>query len=280
MFGPGFVTHIVEPATMGSPAFVTNSVTATGQLLLTHTVAFNAAFASIQLALGAGLLWRRTAKAALAGSVVWALAVWWFGESFGMLLSGMANPLTGAPGAALLYVLIAALAWPRSPRPGWEAGRGLLAARWTRVTWLVLWGGLAALTFQPQLRAPGALRAAIGGLARGEPGWLAAADRVVAGALGSAGPVPVMIFGVVLAAIAIGIFHRATVRPVLVLAAVTALVIWVAGENFGGILTRSGTDPNTGLLLLMLVAACWPARLADEEIATRGTRGCDGGTGR
>ncbi len=244
---------------MGSPAIVANSVTATGQLLLSHTVLFNAAFASIQLALGAGLIWRRTARAALAGTIIWAIAVWWFGETFGMLLSGMASPLTGAPGAALLYALIAVLAWPRP-------GSGVTARPWARLIWVAIWGGFAVLMFQPQVRAPGALSASVGGLARGEPGWLAAADHAVAGFLGPAGLIPAGVFALIFAVIAVGIFCRAAARPVLVLAAVVATAIWVAGENFGGILTGSGTDPNTGLLLFLLIAAYWPARLADQEI--------------
>ena len=35
---------------------------------------------TIQLALAAGLLCRPTVRAALAGTVAWALAVWWLGE--------------------------------------------------------------------------------------------------------------------------------------------------------------------------------------------------------
>ncbi len=123
MFGRGFVTQIVDPTTMGSPAVIANSVTASGQVILAHAVLFNAAFAAVQLALAIGLFWRRTTRAALAGTIVWGLAVWWLGESFGMLFSGSASPLTGAPGAALLYVLLAVLAWPRRPASGRVTGR-------------------------------------------------------------------------------------------------------------------------------------------------------------
>ena len=43
---------------------------------------------------------------------------------------------------------------------------------------------------------------------------------------------------------------------------VLALVIWVFGENFGGLLTGQATDPNTGPLLILLAAAYWPLRRA------------------
>jgi hypothetical protein len=40
-------------------------------------------------------------------------------------------------------------------------------------------------------------------------------------------------------------------------AAVIGAVIWLT-EDFGGILTGQGTDPNTGLLLIVIAAAFWP----------------------
>ena len=68
---------------------------------------------------------------ALAASVVWALGVWWFGEGLGGVLNGVASPLNGAPGAVIIYALLAVLLWPadraawphRSPRPGRWARR-------------------------------------------------------------------------------------------------------------------------------------------------------------
>jgi hypothetical protein len=44
-----------------------------------------------------------------------------------------------------------------------------------------------------------------------------------------------------------------------VLAVVVAAFIWVVGENFGGIGAGSGTDPNSGPLLMLLAVAYWPA---------------------
>jgi hypothetical protein len=277
MFGRGFVTQIIDPSAMGSPATVANSVSASGQVILAHPALFNTGFAVVQLAIALGLFWRRTARAALAGVIIWGLAVWWLGESFGMLFSGSASPLTGAPGAALLYVLLAVLAWPHKPASGRVTGRkpsartslaqsGIPGRRWSLVLWVVIWGGFAALMLQPQVRAPGALRAAVGGMASGQ-NLLASLDRSAAGLLGSAGLVPALIFAVVFAVIAIGLFVPGAARPVLVLAAVLAVAIWVIGENFGGLASGSATDPNTGPLLLLLVAAYWPRRSADGEVA-------------
>ena len=55
-------------------------------------------------------------------------------------------------------------------------------------------------------------------------------------------------------------------RAVVLLAAAVAVLIWVVGENFGGILAGSGTDPNTGPLLVLLAAAYWPRRAAVDGV--------------
>jgi hypothetical protein len=232
--------------------------------VLAHPAIFNAAFATIQLALAIGLLWRATTRLALAASIVWGLGVWWLGEALGGLLAGNANPVTGAPGGALLYVVIAVLAWPR--RPGDTADRladsvaagSRIGRGWAQVIWAVLWAALAGLVLQPGVRAPGVLRGAIGGQAAGEPGWIAALDRWAASAIGSHPFAISLSLAIIFLVIAGGIFVPAATRPVLILSALAALAIWVVGEDFGGILTGQGTDPNTGPLLILLAAAYWP----------------------
>ena len=92
----------------------------------------NTIFATIQLLLGLGIAFRPTVRVALAASVAWSLGVWWFGEGLGGVLSGGASPLNGAPGAVILYALLAVLLWPadrgagRRPSPR----RGRWARPW------------------------------------------------------------------------------------------------------------------------------------------------------
>jgi hypothetical protein len=290
MFGRGFVNQILVPASMGSPAGVSGPALAFARLVLHAPAAWNAAFAITQLLLGAGLLWRPTVRAALAGSVVWALAVWWFGEGLGGVLSGMASPLTGAPGAVILYALLAVLAWPvtrtvqaspvqaspvqattvqTSPVQARTEGADLrdagpvvagspLGLTGARVAWLVLWGSFAYFILQAANRAPGAVRATFAGLAAGEPGWIAAMDRGIAGAASGHGLAISIGLAVVFVAAGLGVLRPATTRPALLLSVIVALAIWVLGENFGEIATGQGTDPNTGLLLVALAAAFWP----------------------
>jgi hypothetical protein len=69
-----------------------------------------------------------------------------------------------------------------------------------------------------------------------------------------------VLLAAVFAVIAAGILVPATTRPVLALAIVVGLAIWIVGENLGGMLTGMATDPNTGPLLILLAAAYWPPR--------------------
>ncbi len=260
MFSRAFPATIISASAAGSPGLVRRPVVLAGHLMQHDIVAANATFATIQLALAAGLLWRQAVRAALAGTVGWSLSVWWLGESLGGVFTGAASPLTGAPGAALLYALLAVLAWPArtsgSP-PASVADGSPLGARWSRLAWLILWVGSSYLVLQAPDRTPGALRASIAGLAAGEPGWIAAMDRAAAAAAGPATLLPVLL-AAAFYVIGVAIFLPAAVRPALALAMVIAAAIWVIGENFGGILTGQATDPNTGPLLALVALAYWP----------------------
>jgi hypothetical protein len=296
MFSRSFATKIISGSAAGSPGPVAAPVRLASHLMLHNIVAWNAAFATCQLALGAALLWRPTAKAGLAGTVVWSAAVWWLGESLGGILTGAASPLTGAPGAAILYGLVALLAWParlgdrRPPgsgesrpagggdgRPAGSGGRalasvadgGLLGARWSKALWLLLWAGFACLMLQARNRAPGAVRAIIASLAAGEPRWVAAMDHAAAAAAGHAGPLVPAVLAAAFAAIGIAIFIPAAVRPALMLSIILALASWVIGQNFGGILTGQATDPNAGPPLVLLALAFWPHPAASRWGAGR-----------
>lgn len=272
MFSRRFVTTIIDPASSGNPAVIANPVTAAGHIMLHAPAAFNTAFATIQLAIGLGLLWRPTARAALAGTIAWGTAVWLLGEGLGGILTGTASPLTGAPGAAVLYALLAILIWPQRGPGEHPAARGHTAAgpgasvaaasglgpRWARLAWLALWASSAYFLLQPPVRARGDLSSTITGMAAGEPGWLASTDQNLAHAAGSSGSVISAVLAITFLLIGLAIYIPATTRPALILAALTAAAIWILTENLGGILTGTGTDPDTGPLLILLAAAYWP----------------------
>jgi hypothetical protein len=246
----------------GNPSVIARPIGWDATLVGHHLVLLNAVFATIQLLLGLGIAFRPTLRLALAASVAWSLGVWWFGEGLGGVLSGGASPVNGAPGAVILYALLAVLLWPAAREARFTAARAV-GAQVARVLWLVLWLSLAYFSLTPGNRAPQALNGMIGGMESGEPGWLAAIDRGAAALVAHQGLAASIALAVALAIIAAAVYlpPRLT-RAGLVLAIVVAAVIWVAGQDFGMILAGGATDVNSGPLLALLALAYWPARTA------------------
>jgi hypothetical protein len=264
MFSQGFARQILAPAAQGNPHVIAAPITWAAGIVSAQPVATNAVFATIQVLLGVGIAWRPTLRLALAGSIVWSVLVWWFGEGLGAVLTGSAHPLSGAPGAVILYALLAVLLWPTQgpepSRPAWSfvAARPV-GSQVARMLWLVLWGALAYFAVQPGYRTPQGLHDMISSNAQGQPGWLAGIVHDAAGLVAGRGGTVSLIIAVVLGVIALGVFIPApAVRVVLVVALVAAAVIWVLGEAFGGVFTGQGTDPDSGPLLALLAVAYWP----------------------
>lgn len=259
MFGPFFVTLGIEPATEGNPAFVADSATWASHIMLRHIVLYNSVFATIQLLLAAGILWRRTVRPALAASIVWSVFVWWFGESLGGVLIG-SSPLAGVPGGVVLYALIAVLLWPADRTPARAAispaTSGPLGARTANAAWLVLWASFSYYLVLPDNRAADGI-AGIFSVTDGQPGWLVWIMNGLSSLAGQRGLEISVVLAIACTAVAAGVFVPAVTRPALVLAAALGLLFWLA-EGLGGILTGQGTDPNTGLLLILLAACYWP----------------------
>jgi hypothetical protein len=258
----------------GNPAFVAESVRWAAAIIERSPVAANAAFATIQLALGLGIAWRPAVRFALAGSVVWSAAVWWFGEGLGGVLSGRASPVSGAPGAVILYALLAILIWPSATGPGqpgpgraraggagsFVAARPMGAAA-ARGLWVVLWGSLAYFSVTAASRTAQGLHDMIAGMAGGEPAWLASVDRGAASVLAGHGLAASITLAVVLAAVAAGIFLPPRgARAAAGLAVAVSLVMWLVGQDLGEILAGSATDVNSGPLLVLIALAYWPLR--------------------
>lgn len=271
MFSTSFATGTLAGAGAGQPWWVLHSVAHVAHDLAPHIAQWNVVFALVQLAIGACLVANRWVKPALVASVAWSLGVWWFGEGFGGIFSGSASLVTGAPGAVLLYGLLAVLVWPRrhvgasaastavqAPAgPGTSvAVDGVAGARIGRAAWVVLWVGSALLQVLPANRSDAAVSSAIRGGAAGEPHVLASLATNAAHLVGSHGTTAAIVLAVVEAAVGLGVLGR---RPNVALAVGigASLVFWVVGQQLGGILTGSGTDPNAGPLFVLLALALW-----------------------
>lgn len=274
MFTKDFGSQVLASVAQGNPAVIADPITWAARIVTDHPVGSNAGFATIQLLLGLAIAWRPTVKAALAASVVWSVAVWWLGEGLGGVLTGTADPLSGAPGAVILYALIAVLVWPvkrtdgdpdsdpdSDPNGPFPAARPVGTAT-ARGLWFVLWGSLAYFTVQSANTGSQALHDMIAGMADGEPGWIASIDNHSASLVANRGMAASILLAVLLAVVALGVFLPArfasAYRGTLVLALVLSAVIWVVGEALGALFSGQGTDPNSGPLLALLVFIYWP----------------------
>jgi hypothetical protein len=260
MFG-----EMIGDSATGNPSVIASPIGWNAVLVEHHLVLLNTVFATIQLLLGAGIAYRPTVRVALAASIAWSLGVWWFGEGLGGVLSGSANPVSGGPGAAVLYALLAVLLWP-ADRPGvtasFTAARAVGAPA-ARLLWLVLWCSLAYFALTPANRAPQTLHDMIVGMTGGEPGWVTGLENQAAAVLDHRGLAASVVLAVALAVVAAGAFLPPPLaRGALILAFVVAAFIWVFGQAFGQILTGGATDPNSAPLLALLALAYWPSATA------------------
>jgi hypothetical protein len=260
MFSRSFVVHVLEPAATGNPAVVGRPMLWADHFMVHDIGLWNALFATAQLLIALGLFWRPTVRGALAASIVWSIGVWWIGEGLGGVLSG-ATPVAGYPGAVILYALLAVLVWPSGRRPVRRsvAESGPLGQGIAELLWVVLWGSFAYFQLLPANRTPQGLHNMVAAMAPGEPGWIRSLDHGLAAGLNHHGSELSVLVAIACIVIALGVLIPAAVRPVVGLAVVVSLAVWVT-QDFGGVFTGTGTDVNSGLLLLLVALAYWPRR--------------------
>lgn len=264
MFTNAFPRDVIGSTATGNPSWVHDPVLWASTLMAHHIVVLNATFAAIQLLIALGLFWARTIKAALAGSIAWALLVWWLGEGLGGILTGPISPVAGLPGAVLLYAVVALLLWPRTAPTSTGtvsesvATRSPLRASGAVAVWLVLWVGFAVEALLPANRTPAALHDMVAGMASGEPNWVGHINTWAAGLLTGRGLGVSVFFAATFVLIALSVLVPRLTRAGVALAVIVSLAIWVIFEDFGAIGTGGGTDPNSGLPLALLALCYWP----------------------
>jgi hypothetical protein len=278
MFGSGFTTTFLLDNAQGQPDVIRWIITNVGHFVGPHVAVWNTFFALIQVAIGAGLLFRRTVRSALAISFIWVCGVWVFGEGLGLILTGSATALTGAPGSVLMYGLIGLMAWPRrAGRPADESAEvdqkvGVASSAAARgiggpVTPLAVWSGfwaLAAVLFLlPNNRTETSVSSAISGMSPGEPSAYAHFLSHFGNHFGSVGTQSAWLLAVGSLVIGGGPLVARRPRIFLLAGGVLSLVFWVTGQGLGGIFTGSGTDPNTGPLVILLALSMTPTVEAD-----------------
>ena len=275
MFRSSFTTTYLLNNAQNQPDVIRWIITNVGHFVGPHVAVWNTFFALIQVAIGVGLLFRRTVRPALAVSFFWAFGVWFFGEGLGLIFTGSASALTGAPGSVFIYGLIGMMAWPRSrtrqvtQQPvgmaSSAAGQGIGGATTPLLVWSGYWSLAAVLFLLPNNRTPTSVSSAITGMSSGEPSAYSHFLNSFGNQFGSGGVWSAWLLAIGSLIVGFGplLFRRPT--PFLALGGLLAAFFWVSGQGLGGIFTGSGTDPNTGPLIILLALAMVPVVLSDPS---------------
>ena len=250
MYSKDFVGQLTAGA-IGQPGWLATSIDWGARIAGGDLPLWNTLFALTQVLVGLGLLSRRTVKPALVASFAWVLIVWWFGEGLGMVLANMAQPLTGAPGAVLLYGLVGLVAWP-TERPG-----GLLGVKGAKTMWAVLWLAMACLWLNGASSSANATRDAILGATSGFS-WLTRLQNSAAAAAAGNGVTIALALALLSALIGVAVVAGWRPRLFLGVAIVLNLVYWVLPQGLGGVFAGGATDPDAGPLFVLLACAMYP----------------------
>lgn len=253
MFTHGLTRGVLRPAAAGQPTAVAVVIRLAAAIVAAHPAATNAVFAAVQALLGAALLRERSARPALIASAAWGVGVWALGEGLGGLLTGKASVFTGSPGPALLYAILAAVAWP---------GRRNRQAReplppWTPVAWTAVWVLIVIFGPWPGQSAGSLLRGQLTASAAELPASLASALKVAASTANHHPIPPIIALVLAEAFIALGALAMGRMRNAAVATgAALALLAWLT-QAFGGVASGHATDVGSGPPLILLALAVW-----------------------
>jgi hypothetical protein len=175
-----------------------------------------------------------------------------------MILTGNASPLTGAPGAALLYVLVGLMCWPRAGTRGAQtrervAELGLIGERGARLAWAGLWLGSATLWLFPADDSASAVHDAIAAVPSGA-GWLSGILSFAANATDGHGTTIAIAIAILSATIGVAVLRDWHANVFLVIAIAISAMYWIVGQGLGGVFTGQATDVSTAPLMILIAS--------------------------
>lgn len=296
MFTSNFATQVIEPAAQGQPRVVNAVMHLMVKVFLLHPAVFNSLIALTQLGLGFLIIWKKSVKIGLLLSVGWGLFVWYVGEGLGGILSSHTLLLMGAPGAALIYALLAIAVMPRGKLENDDPPDA-----WLAIVWVVLWLGGAVFQLLPGQNTSANVSQMIYGNASGAPGWLSSLDTHVANTIFQFGARPntlaqmhmsvsqmagmnmgtapitqiatrpgywfILLMATLMAFVGICILLPRVWRRIAVAIGIALSVcFWFLGQNLGGYYTGVMTDPNSGPLFILLGLAILAIPSLDQKI--------------
>ncbi len=280
LFNPGLVSTVIRPMAAGQPTVLGATISHMANFLSHEAAMWDVLFGLVEIAIGVGILFRRSLKPALVASFVWGLGIYIFGEGLGMVLSGHTSPLLGAPGAVCFYMVLGLMLWPRSAETaegavGTEssaAAQGLLGGTGSLLVWAAIWMFEAIIWLFPFNRTGNAVPSQMAGTSAGEPGWYAHLLNSFGHAFIGAGVGVAVILAALSLVIALGPLVSNRPQVFIGLGIGLALLYWVTGEGLGELLTGSGTDPSNGPIVALIglsVLPLVPARIDATTPASR-----------
>jgi hypothetical protein len=256
-FARDFPLGDLAQSVMGAPGWENRVIFSSISPFVAHWPWWNLASALLQATIGIALILGYGVRTALLVSTAWSAAIWLIGEGLGMLPTGFAMALFGAPGAAVLYGVLAGLAWPG--KQGWSVPD--VARRPWAACWSVYWIGAAVLQL-PFVYATGQVfRAGFKESSNGQRAFLARASDGVADVVLHHPAVAALALGLVELSVAVGrLLDGHHPRRWLGLGIGISVVFWVVGQGLGGLLNWGATDPGTAPLVILLALVAWPRR--------------------
>lgn len=276
MFTSDFANNVIYPVASGQPIFIAGPMHFFIHVFLLHPAIFNSFTIITQIFIGVLILYKKTTKIGLLASIMWGLFVWYIGEGLGGIASGHTLILMGAPGAALLYVILSIAILPKNKKQ--KLNETDTPAKWLPIVWSMLWIGGAIYQLLPGQNSVSDISTMIVSNRINQPGWLASIDNHVGNYINNFGtPVLhqanmqmsahqmalmqtqsysgfwfVILLFLIQIYIGIGIFLPKYFRyTALVMGIFISLIFWIIGQSFGGLFTGLATDPNSAILFIL-----------------------------
>jgi len=249
MFTVNFARTVIDGAATGQPLIVAGPIHIAVHLITAHPAIYDTIFILIQLLIGILILNKKTVRQGLILSCLWGVGVWYFGEGMGGILSGNTNLIMGAPGAVIIYVILALAVMPNSK----EDQTKTHPAFWLPIFWGLFWIGGAIYQLLPGQNSASDLASMLNINSVYAPHYLASLDNWSARQVTLYGFKFIWILALVEFLIGVFIFMPKPYKQVsLLLGSILAIVFWVLGQSLGGYFTGLMTDPNSGPLFVIL----------------------------
>lgn len=261
-----FVPHFLDPLLHGQPMWYANILIQGIVIWAGHPLFWDSIAVWLQIGLGVLILFGRDSRAGRLGlwlSLLWSAVIWVMGEGLGgLLVPGNATWLSGTPGSAVFYGLAAVLLL--LPQDTWQTGR---VSRWGARGMAILWWGLTLLQAWPDngFWTGSGLSSSVLNMAQMAQPPMFSAPLYFVAHIFSRFPVSAnaILVGMMLI---MGIGWWMQYRWTVPLTLTWLVLTWWLGQDFG-VFGGLGTDPNSGLPVILLVIALRASQATQTAIS-------------